>query len=832
MHSGSLIYRVHLPDFAYKLIPLLFLGLFIVSCGKNVHEKGHRSQTSKVDTIAIKKYYDKAESLKSSNPDSAIFLLKQGLRKLSSEKIDTTSEIWKARILVKLGNMTLSKGELDESRASDSIALLIGQTYSDKRIIAQAINNMGLLAYSHGDFETAQRDYESALAIAKSNGYQDIMAKVYTNKAVISFLQGNQTQAQTLFIQTLSIGKKLKDTALIAGTFINLGMCYFGSDCLLSNTYYFKAVHIYQHQGNLSDQVICYQNIGANYLSLDEYQEAIDAFLKSLDYATKTGDKSNIAKDYHNLGELYGTIGDFPKAVDYYIRAAKIKESINDKVSSADTYNGLGSVYLRNDQYSKAEAAYRKALKIFQDLKMPQGEAAGYGNLADIFLQKGNAVDAAVFYQKALRINEAHQYFGAIAENFSSLGSAYRQTGYNFKAEGFYKKAIDLYKKVQNRSNQALTMVEYARLELNNYQTKRKNRYSLLHAIRLGEEAFSMGKAIGSIQVIHSASSLLKEAYHYAGNEAKAFRYAEAYIEANDSLYRKDKAEAQLFADARWNDEKRMRTIQQLEDQKLADRQTIARIHTESELQRSVIISIIAILVLTVSGFTFMVLYLKKRKDSQLHRQQTILTSLRMQNARNRLSPHFLFNVLGTIAGKANQPEVLRNHVQALSLLLRQNLENVEKQLVGIDDEIRFVEAFVELQRDRIPGAFEFRLDVEPGIDTKKEIPAMLIQIPVENAIRHGLIPMPEDQPKVVSVSIHCDLDGMYIHITDNGVGLYASGNQHKGTGTGLKVLYQTIYWFNEANRQQMTLDLEQRKDQPGTLVRIFIPAGFVYIHN
>ncbi|MDP4277577.1 MAG: histidine kinase, partial [Bacteroidota bacterium] len=274
------------------------------------------------------------------------------------------------------------------------------------------------------------------------------------------------------------------------------------------------------------------------------------------------------------------------------------------------------------------------------------------------------------------------------------------------------------------------------------------------------------------------------------------------------------------------------KTIHRLNDQKAADRLTIARIDAASHLQRSVISYIIVILVLTVAGFTFLILYLKKRKDNQLHRQQTLLTTLRMENARNRLSPHFLFNVLGTIANNAAQPEVLRKHVESLSLLLRQTLENVEQQLVSLEDELRLVEAFVELQRARIPGTFEFRLEMTPATDLQQLIPAMLLQIPVENAIKHGLLPMAEEQPKEVSVSILCDPLGMTFQITDNGVGLHASGNQYKGTGTGLKVLYQTIHWFNEANRQHITFDLEQRQDQSGTISRIFIPAGFVFTHN
>ncbi|MDP4276419.1 MAG: tetratricopeptide repeat protein, partial [Bacteroidota bacterium] len=351
-----------MSDVAFKLIPFLFFGLFFASCGKNGHGVEHRGQASVVDTMIIKKWYDQADSLKSSNPDSAIILLTHGLKQIPTGTSDTTLACWKARIHLSLGNLTLSKGALTESLAHDSTALLIGQTCSNKRIVAQAINNMGLLAYSQGNFETALQHYETAMNIAKANDYQDVMAKVYTNKAIINFLQGDQKLAQTLFLQTLSIGKQLKDTVLMTGTLINLGMCYAGSDYSLSTAYYLNAIHVYQQQGNLADQVICYQNIGANYLSLDDYSKAIDAFLKSLDFAKKTGDKANIAKDYHNLGELYATIGDFSNAVDYYIRAVTIKESINDNVSSADTYNGLGGVYFRNDQFAKAEAAYKKAL--------------------------------------------------------------------------------------------------------------------------------------------------------------------------------------------------------------------------------------------------------------------------------------------------------------------------------------------------------------------------------------------------------------------------------------------------------------------------------------
>jgi LytS/YehU family sensor histidine kinase len=108
----------------------------------------------------------------------------------------------------------------------------------------------------------------------------------------------------------------------------------------------------------------------------------------------------------------------------------------------------------------------------------------------------------------------------------------------------------------------------------------------------------------------------------------------------------------------------------------------------------------------------------------------------------------------------------------------------------------------------------------------------MMIQIPVENAIKHGLMPLEGEKKLMIKVS---DFDGyQQITVADNGIGLKASsGNQSTGTGTGLKVLMQTIHLLNLNNQKKIKFSVSERQqnqlDSCGTAVDILIPHDFNY---
>ncbi len=162
---------------------------------------------------------------------------------------------------------------------------------------------------------------------------------------------------------------------------------------------------------------------------------------------------------------------------------------------------------------------------------------------------------------------------------------------------------------------------------------------------------------------------------------------------------------------------------------------------------------------------------------------------------------------------------------------LRRSLELTEKLSVSLQDELDFVQSYIGLESGRVGEDFTASVVVEEGLDAKSiMIPSMIVQIPVENAIKHGLAG--KDGTKELTIRISRDGKGVRIVICDNGRGyLPQVASSTRGTGTGLKVLYQTIQLLNTKNKnEKIHFNIGNRNDgQTGTQVSVYIPFHFSY---
>jgi LytS/YehU family sensor histidine kinase len=108
-------------------------------------------------------------------------------------------------------------------------------------------------------------------------------------------------------------------------------------------------------------------------------------------------------------------------------------------------------------------------------------------------------------------------------------------------------------------------------------------------------------------------------------------------------------------------------------------------------------------------------------------------------------------------------------------------------------------------------------------------LPAMIIQIPVENALKHGLA-RKETGPNELLVNIIKTGSGCLISVTDNGIGLKNHNGKFVGTGSGLKMVMQTIQLLNAKNKNSITFSVNERLDgNQGTNVEIMIPCEYSF---
>jgi len=243
------------------------------------------------------------------------------------------------------------------------------------------------------------------------------------------------------------------------------------------------------------------------------------------------------------------------------------------------------------------------------------------------------------------------------------------------------------------------------------------------------------------------------------------------------------------------------------------------------------IYSVITFLILALAALSLVYLDLRKKSRLTDEKQQQTIALLKMQTIRSRLSPHFIFNALSALSGSDHNRETTGQTIRELMALLRRSVDNIEQPAIPLFEELEVVKGYIGLQSSRIPEPFTINFDIGPEVNMNQLIPAMIIQIPVENAIRHGIMKITGE--KLMTIGIHPYDEGIQITVNDNGLGYSSSSDRNIGAGTGLKILYQSIFLLNSVNTHKITFTIkelnEEGKSQKGTSVIIRIPAIYSY---
>jgi two-component system, LytTR family, sensor kinase len=175
------------------------------------------------------------------------------------------------------------------------------------------------------------------------------------------------------------------------------------------------------------------------------------------------------------------------------------------------------------------------------------------------------------------------------------------------------------------------------------------------------------------------------------------------------------------------------------------------------------------------------------------------LAKTHLQVLKMQLQPHFLFNTLNTVAELVHtDPEAADQMITRLGRLLRLSLDHASHQVVPLRQEIDFLRLYIEIEQVRFQDRLQVVWDLAP--DTlEAAVPTLLCQPVVENAIRHGVTPLP-GRGRIVIVSRR-EGDDLVLEIRDNGKGLPPGGVPREGVGLRnvrerVSQLYGSRAWF------------------------------------
>lgn len=218
---------------------------------------------------------------------------------------------------------------------------------------------------------------------------------------------------------------------------------------------------------------------------------------------------------------------------------------------------------------------------------------------------------------------------------------------------------------------------------------------------------------------------------------------------------------------------------------------------------------------------------IEKQKEEQLKKSfNERLRNMEMLALRSQMNPHFIFNSLNALKNLVMQSreEDAISYLDNFSLLLRNILQNSSKNTITVEEELEILELYLSLEKNRLGNDFSYVIQCDSReILSQYNIPPLLLQPFVENAIWHGLYPSNKPEKKL---SLVFDTSKqLQITIEDNGIGRKESSKTkktHQSAGTNITKERLTLY--NHVSHTQMQLsilDLEDNGKPSGTRITI-----------
>jgi len=234
---------------------------------------------------------------------------------------------------------------------------------------------------------------------------------------------------------------------------------------------------------------------------------------------------------------------------------------------------------------------------------------------------------------------------------------------------------------------------------------------------------------------------------------------------------------------------------------------------------QSLLFKIICGLLLSASSgaFIFLMLFIRQKQKTKEELSRKNKVQLELKSIYAQLNPHFVFNALSSIQGLINRQDIrgANEYLSDFSKLMRESLQNSDKEVVPLLQEMRTLEVYLKLEQLRF--GFKFSIVAADDINLYETgIPSLLLQPLIENAVKHGVSGLQENGS--IAVSFFREEDTLRVSITDNGNGFTGKGELN---GFGLKLTEDRIKLLNDLHKEQQIVLYFDDAAATGTTVYI-----------
>lgn len=538
--------------------------------------------------------------------------------------------------------------------------------------------------------------------------------------------------------------------------------------------------------------------------------------------------------DYHNdaidicinIADASRQLGKLADASSWYRRANFLADSLNLHEAQNSILAGLGQVYNDLRNYQLAHFYFRKAERQYPP-RNPKDAHFFYNSWGNVYSSQEKPAEALKCFLKAQKatLQMGQPFMTAVVD--ANLGQTYLELNRLDSAQKYLVNTTKFFFVQPNMQNDLQFYID----GLNAALALKQNRLDKASAIL--SKPYDLSKMSPNYLYLYHKG--WADLYERKGQFAKALQYQKLMKQYDDSL-----RNATMVSNVQENE------LRFKQDTAIVRRDlTLQSTQAEAKSSRLILLLVIGLLVVGVLALVAFYRYKSLRHKHQHREEMNRMMALKMENVRNRFSPHFVFNVLNIFI--SNLPKGV--NVKPLRLLiqvLRANLLTCDQVAVSLEDELQMVMNYSSLRHETNPLLPMPRFDIAKEVDMSLMLPSMILQIPVENALKHAFVGMEESGEKpLLDVKVWIE-DGMLrIDVIDNGcggVGAVAGMDTRKAnaaasTGTGLRILNSTIEMLNAGNARKLYFKMQSRAGaaddgsdrQKGMCVSIGVPCEYDY---
>ncbi len=526
---------------------------------------------------------------------------------------------------------------------------------------------------------------------------------------------------------------------------------------------------------SLHRQIEINQRISTIYSTRKEYGKSRLYARAALGLSTQSHYPRGQAQALNNIAFAHNFEGRYPEALDTFLLSYSQWEALRDTGKMAYTATSISNIYGEMAGQTDLELQYaRRCMELTERANRLHGLCACTNLVGDIFDRLGQPDSAALYLRRGLQLLEKKPDLPGLATLYLMMArTEARKKNYPRELAWLLKA-----RQTQEHYPEGVTTTESA-----NNQLSLANCYlhlgDLARAADILQQVKNMLPTLADLTYHDRLYEHLSRLAELQNRPADALRYFRLHIAARDSI----------------NNEQNTRRITQIQmKHDFAQKEAVAQAGQQQELalrdarsrQQRWIFGLLLLGTLFASGFVFY---------TYRQRQQRRRTELELANLRAQINPHFIFNCLNSIYRytRERDTDTAAKYLQKFSSLLRLVLENSRSEKITLARDLDALQLYVDIEALRFKEKLRFSLEVAPDIDpTFLQIPGMLLQPHVENAIWHGLMHRPEGGQLRVRLTLPTETL-LRVEIEDNGVGRATAADIQSKSALTKKSLGQKI---------------------------------------